>query len=256
MMNRVIFLLFATLPLIALAEGESGSLLNEDKVWTMGYFSPYQEGKVDYIEYKFEGDIVIGDVTYKRQYTRVLKQGEGVPQDWKPTDYYVGQDKGKIYCYNKTSQEEPLLLMDFSATVREIIPYIIDGMPSYLKVENVSDTIFVNSKDKQCRKCIYIRDIEHDVSDVWIDGIGSLEYGMEPYFIYRLTGSFPKLLKCTEGDNILYEHSDAAIITSVCLPSIRDRVADSVIYDLQGRRISSLPQKGVYIQNGKKIVVK
>jgi len=30
----------------------------------------------------------------------------------------------------------------------------------------------------------------------------------------------------------------------------------SEIYDLQGRRLSTMPQKGVYIQNGKKIVVK
>lgn len=32
--------------------------------------------------------------------------------------------------------------------------------------------------------------------------------------------------------------------------------ASSEIYDLQGRRLSAIPQKGVYIQNGKKIIVK
>ena len=30
----------------------------------------------------------------------------------------------------------------------------------------------------------------------------------------------------------------------------------TVIYDLQGRRLSTIPQKGVYIQNGKKKLVK
>ena len=30
----------------------------------------------------------------------------------------------------------------------------------------------------------------------------------------------------------------------------------TVINDLQGRRLSAMPQKGVYIQNGKKIIVK
>ena len=32
--------------------------------------------------------------------------------------------------------------------------------------------------------------------------------------------------------------------------------ASPEIYDLQGRRLSAIPQKGVYIQNGKKIIVK
>jgi hypothetical protein len=30
----------------------------------------------------------------------------------------------------------------------------------------------------------------------------------------------------------------------------------SEIFDLQGRRLSAIPQKGVYIQNGKKYVMK
>ena len=34
-----------------------------------------------------------------------------------------------------------------------------------------------------------------------------------------------------------------------------DRAASGVVYDLQGRRVSQ-PAKGVFIQNGKKIVVK
>lgn len=252
MKRKVAIFLMALVPALAFSQGNE-SLLNEDKVWIMGYISPYQVGKVDYIESKLEGDTVIGNITYKRQYRREVKQGEETPQDWKSTDYYVGQEGSKLYYYNKAFHEDPQLLMDFSATVGDNIPYIIDGMPSSLNVENISDTIFVNSKDKQSRKCIYIRDMEHDVSDVWIDGIGSLEYGIEPYFMNRLTGSVPILLKCTEGGNVLYQHPDAAFITNVSHPTIRGNVADFVTYDLQGRRLSAKPQKGIYIQNGKKM---
>ena len=31
---------------------------------------------------------------------------------------------------------------------------------------------------------------------------------------------------------------------------------DGYIYDLQGRRLTSVPQKGLYIRNGKKYLVK
>jgi hypothetical protein len=35
---------------------------------------------------------------------------------------------------------------------------------------------------------------------------------------------------------------------------ITERVADGTIHDLQGRRLKGVPQKGVYIQNGRKYV--
>ena len=42
--------------------------------------------------------------------------------------------------------------------------------------------------------------------------------------------------------------------TGVTLPTIRPK--ESPIFDLQGRQLKSAPQKGIYIQNGKKVLVK
>ena len=246
----------SALPFTAHAEGESGSLLNGQKVWTMGFFSPYQEGEVDMIEYRLDGDTIIGNVTYMRQYQRELKKDEGTPQEWKATGCFIGQTGSRIFYYQKGNQEDPQLLMDFSVTAGDVIPYNLEGMPSYLMVENVSDTILISSTDRQSRKCIYVKDIEYNVNDVWIENIGSLEFGIEAYFMNRLSGSIPRLLRCTDGGTVLYEHPDAAVILSISHPLVQNWSSDFVTYDLQGRRLESQPEKGIYIQNGKKVMIK
>ena len=232
------------------------SLLSEDRVWTMSYSSIYQKDQVSCIESKLEGDTIIGNISFKRKYNREWKQNEGGSREWKATDYYVGQIGGKVYYYYKALYEEPQLLLDFSAKVGDDIPYNVDGRPGSLNVVNVSDTVLTSSTDQRLMRSVYVRDVESGVSDVWIEGIGSLEYGIEPYFMNRITGTIPKLLKCAEGDNVLYEHPDAAIITSVSSPSVQYEVSNSAIYNLQGQRLSTPPAKGLYIQNGRKIMVK
>lgn len=75
--------------------------------------------------------------------------------------------------------------------------------------------------------------------------------------VYDLKQQGGKLLFYTESD--VYEISKAELLaqaTSVRTITTAIPDASSEIYDLQGRRLSAIPQKGVYIQNGKKKVVK
>ena len=65
-----------------------------------------------------------------------------------------------------------------------------------------------------------------------------------------------KLLFYTESD--VYEISKAELLAQASsVRNITTTIPDASpdIYDLQGRRLSAKPQKGVYIQNGKKKVV-
>ena len=57
---------------------------------------------------------------------------------------------------------------------------------------------------------------------------------------------------------LLYDDYSLVFDDSVtnAVQSIADVATPNVIYDLQGRRLSAKPQKGLYIQNGRKIVVK
>jgi len=74
--------------------------------------------------------------------------------------------------------------------------------------------------------------------------------------VYDLKQYGDKLLFYTESD--IYEISKAELLvlaTSVQGITVATPEESSDIYDLQGRRINAKPQKGVYIQNGKKIVL-
>lgn len=229
------------------------SVLDEDLVWTMAFYSPYQEDNVSYIELKLDGEILIEGIVYKEIFQREFNQNE-IPQNWKTTECKLGQDRGMIY-YCDVFQE-PKLLMDFSALEGDSIPYYLGGMATYLRVENVTDTVFVYSSDKQTRKCVYVKDIGSDENDVWVEGIGSLKYGIEPFFMEPITGGVPLLIRCTKNNEILYEHPNATIILDVSSPYIQDIVSFSATYDLQGRRLTGKPAKGLYIQNGRKMIAK
>ena len=54
---------------------------------------------------------------------------------------------------------------------------------------------------------------------------------------------------------LTYSSSDVSGITEVKSQYDGNRT-DGYIYDLQGRRLTSVPQKGLYIRNGKKYLVK
>ena len=246
----ILFIIMA-FPFTMHAENEQGYLPKPGVVWTMGYFSPYIKGEVSFIESKLEGDTLIGDIVFKKQYERVLIQSEENTSDWKATDCFVGQDKGKVYFYDKTYYKEPLLLMDFSATIGEIIPYNSGGMSRSLIVINVTDTVFACSTDKQARKCVYVKDVDSSVSDVWIEGVGSLKYGIEPFFMEPITGGVPLLIKCSNGDIVMYENPSP---TDINHPVVQNK--NVTTFNLQGQRVESVPRKGVYIQNGKKVVIK
>ena len=44
--------------------------------------------------------------------------------------------------------------------------------------------------------------------------------------------------------------------TGIALPEASHDGEDGEVFDLNGRRISGQPQKGIYLKNGKKFVIK
>ena len=75
--------------------------------------------------------------------------------------------------------------------------------------------------------------------------------------VYDLKQYGSKLLFYTESD--IYEISKAELLAqATAVHGITTATTEDSpeIYDLQGRRLSTIPPKGVYIQNGKKKLVK
>ena len=66
-----------------------------------------------------------------------------------------------------------------------------------------------------------------------------------------LDGNYNSLVACEVNGVTIYQSPTA--IQGVRLHRLSACMA---IYDLQGRRLSSTPRKGIYIQNGKKMIAR
>ena len=99
---------------------------------------------------------------------------------------------------------------------------------------------------------------------MWNEGTGSA-FGLFLISFFGRVGANYKLLLCTVGDKTIYDshYVDSGKLTSVDTPRVAP-VANNAIYDLSGHRVSvssassvsSVLPKGVYIQGGKKYVIK
>ena len=86
--------------------------------------------------------------------------------------------------------------------------------------------------------------------ETWVEGIGGIQNIILPVYTTGNTSSFSY---CElNGDTIATKKVFANLLSGIQLP--QKRANRSTINDLQGRRVTK-PQKGIYIRNGKKVVV-
>ena len=103
------------------------------------------------------------------------------------------------------------------------------------------------------------QEIVDGLVDYWIEGIGCLSGPHFPFW-WTATSDQVVLLACYDGDTRIFGtefYKDVANVTNKSYPSFAEDISDvrRTIFDLQGRRVSS-PKKGVYIRDGRKVVVK
>lgn len=190
----------------------------------------------------------------QRQNGEIFRESEVV------RDYYVGEKDGRLYFWNGSEQQEPVLFMDFSLTAGNSIDIEnvkLDEHSVRMEVAAVSDTV-LSGYAEHSRRCLHVSYLTEDTPgnwvevkrDVWIEGIGSLKYGiMFPYY-FGTAGAIPSLWECRLGETILYTASDYPDgISSQSLANCHS----SQIFDLQGRRLREAPKRGVYVRDGKKV---
>ena len=98
----------------------------------------------------------------------------------------------------------------------------------------------------------------------WVEGVGAVdgypflafEAGENwPYWAPRIEDAYSyKLEKCYIDEKLLNSRASTTGISS--LQKTSSKMDANTLYDLSGRRIKGQPQKGVYIQGGKKYVRK
>lgn len=268
-MKKLLLLLFVTIPIVMTAQEKSyDSFLDNEKIWTIKNTLSSPEQTVSYTEYKLMDETSIEGISYKLLFSRYRWEYEDDWSDWESGEFggsfggtYIGEDNaGKVFFYKDNDNSiENLVTMDFSLQVGDVFQFGSDYDLLPYVVTAVSDTILENSFDRTPRKCIHLSHFFDGVvlfeeyhHDVWIEGIGSMKHGLVGMRGDLYGGAFRQLVKCTQQGNIIYQYDDATSVQSIKeLP-----IDDTPIYDLQGRRVMGTPRKGLYIQNGKKVIVK
>ena len=224
------------------------SMVQEGRTWYCQDLYPCDPHSVDsgYYEhdrayyviprtYVLRGDTVIGENTYKKMYCN---------------ERYccaMRQNGQKVFSV-LDGKEEELLDYDFSmvkgmSIMREAI------IDERLSIENV-DIVYVEGI---ARKRLMIYDDYKMLADIWVEGIGSME---GPIARWRWGSTTPEhqMVSCMQGDTLLFSHID--FYQTLSVNPVFSRPRASSFYDLQGCRLQDKPSKGVYIQDGKKYLVK
>jgi len=262
-MKRMLFFVAIVLLQIVnvMAQDKYDSILSSSRVWTLNsrpVVDPILHSDLHYIEeMKLVGDTVIDGIHFGQIYYREWRSDQTTSDEWRVTDKYIGQDGGKVYQYYGSTKSKRLD-MDFSLQVGNKFDcrFSFDSKDTILTfvVTTASDTILDSSTDKKVRRCIHILSESYPkLSEIWIEGIGSLEYGLLGFtYYFEKVGAIPKMIKCVDDDMILYKYD---VVTDIKHQKFSKNVFNDTIFDLNGRKIRQ-PRKGIYIHKGKKQISK
>lgn len=255
-------LLCSTFP-IAYGQSDYHPFIEEGKVWVTGRFPSYGDAQFDPISistFQFEGETVITGRICKRWVKRTLSLDGSSEKGTTTTDFVLPlyEENRRIWFFEQDN-EEPKLLYDFNVgtqPVRLFIPYSslsheychlgingsIGTLRRYFFRLSETDTEYNGGSDDDA-----------DEVNFWVEGIGTL---VSPDYNGRmdLVGGTEMLLECRVGQNqILYRNE---VWEGTGIQGVTDKRNDTDsdgIYDLSGRHVTK-PHRGVYIQNGRKVV--
>lgn len=221
------------------AQDGSHVFLKEGKVWNcILHYGP--DGNTEYYKNIICGDSIVNGFTYFKMY----RETDAVSE----LDYYAlwREDKGKVYAYVPYVDKERLMY-DFSAQLGSEV--VCEGIRTQVKV------VAKVTVGEQSFNCLSIL-VSDDYIVNWVEGIGS-PYGPGcPLGPMLSNGKRTELLSCYEDERLIFESTDfnKAFFARIHMPtSSQDK--SHPIYELNGVSIKQL-RKGVYIQNGKKMLIK
>ncbi len=243
--------------------------VEEGKVWYCGYWHPFEDSPATFEDplgncidciFTMRGDTLIND----REYKKVSCQFEEYYGDKEQHHYCaVREEDCRVFIVEGETTEEKLLY-DFSHSA-ESVPLTF----SYQQLVRLSGYRRYNFLPGQMEyEVCLLSESEIDYSNApgfWVDGVGApftnpfaFEYSMHIYDQPKL-GKDISVRSCIKDGEYVFNEDwmSMPIETSIDERNHTDNSPkDSYIYDLQGRRLTSKPAKGLYIQNGRKMIAK
>lgn len=190
------------------------------------------------------GQILYGSITGQKSTVGYIPAFQGT--DKTTTENYYVLD---VFPYEGIEERKLAFERDMSGTGNT--PNFDNYVSDLVVVDTVQITEVRESEVLNCRaRCSSMGDSEFDLIDKYGNCSNNVTVGQR-YF--NVTG----ILGLGDKNYQIYVVNDFSQNVVSSVPSVNASPAISkFIYDLQGRRLTEQPRKGVYIQDGRKVVVK
>jgi len=226
-------------------------LLKEGKTWNYVYhhFEETFDGSHNFthealpLKYVLEDKITIDGHECYRLY-KYFNGGDAVYV----STWYEDEDR-KVYTIDEDTKETRLMFdmgMERGAVYSgEISETFGDIILKNIELEKNNDNYF---------PVYIIADDELEYS--WIDGVGSITDGILDNWLLPILPcicDYTSFASCEEDGKVIWETSIETGVEPI------EKTASSTsdnLYDLSGRRLTKEPQRGVYIKDGRKVVIK
>ncbi len=217
-------------------------MVEKGKLWTYESYMPLRPENYNYTYcYWLEGDTLISDIKGVKMYKRKLQ--DALTQ-YVCTLYEV--DK-KVYCIYP-GETQMKLLYDFDCCAGDSV-FVESG---HFKVVDVSkeNSKGVPTKQFKLKTTISNGGMPTEMELMWIEGVGSTKdfFAMMPY-----DGNYYNLKSCKIDNKVFFEDNLSNDLGHISQQSYRTTIYP--FYNLQGRQVQQ-PTRGVYIRDGRKVVVK
>ena len=272
MKKALLFFLFMAVQTVLFAqERQYVPFVEEGKAWSYTY-SHYDSSQpplkdpmgnlVDCI-FTMQGDTEINGKEYKKVYCQFEKYYGDNEQH-----YYcaVREENDRVYILANEAAEEKLLY-DFSSPEEDIVLPFTVGNYKFIRTrgERRADYLPGQLEFQVCHLSGNEIDYSNDTG-CWIGGVGtymgnSFAFESCPLFFDEPQLGVNMFLYSCVKDGQYYFNIDW-LAEPMETTTINDRrhtdntVKESPLFDLQGRRLTSQPTKGLYIRNGRKIVAR
>ena len=239
--------------------------VEEGKTWRIARLIPLNEDPtypVSHVYYRMKGDTIVAGKTWKIvRESELIEPGDPVVYN-SYCRYLVREENKRVYFSPYPGREE--LMYDFNVSVGDTLAlhniYYFEEQSTAAEFEKHSrlcDSIAIVSEEtiksvgRSYRGLILSRKLDgNECKASWIEGIGGVsDIFFQTIPLELICGPMFVLEECSVGDEILY-HDD---ITGLTMPQVNP-ITNDAIYDLSGRRLQAIPQRGVYIVNGKKYI--
>ena len=275
MKKIILFLLFLTVQTVLFAQGDNYiPFVEEGKVWYCGYNHPgvtfhatAEDPSAKGIDciFTMQGDTVINGKTYKKVYCQ-FKEYYGDENQ----HYYcaVREENYRVYIVEEDATEEQQIY-DFSDWGETII--FTHNDIKYGRNGGIRRERFLPGQVEFTIARFRGEELNFSYGPgTWVVAVGA-PYSSNPFskdnldLYYRDVepkfGKYIDVRTCMKDGEYIYmddwRTSHGSPITSIDdISPVDNSPIDSPLYDLQGRRLNAQPSKGVFIQSGKKVVVK